>query len=484
MAQVRVRFAPSPTGHLHLGAARTALFNWLFAQGNKGKFILRIEDTDIERSSQEMTKGIVAGLEWLGLEWDEGPYYQSERLNLYREAAQQLVAKGKAYYCYCSPEEIKLRKAKARSKGEFWRYDRRCYYLSEAEKKRFEAQNRSRAIRFLVPGQEEIKFDDLIHGQIKVKSKNIEDFVLLRSDGYPTYHLSVVIDDLSMGITHVIRGDDHISNTPKQILLYEALGVPLPRFGHLPLILGPDKKKLSKRHGVTSVLEFRNQGYLPLAVLNFLAQMSWSPGDEERIYTVEEMVARFSFDRVSKGSPIYNLSKLEWLNHQLINQMSAEELFPVIRENLIRFSLWSEALDSDRKDWFLGLIGLLKERSKTISELAKNCRPFLSDDFPLEEEAVNKYLTHPQLPELLDKLKNDFEQLKDFRPDLTERVLRQRAEEEGIKAALLIHALRVLLLGMKVSPGIFDVLKYMGKEKTLQRMKKLPTMVTQIQRRE
>lgn len=482
MNQVRVRFAPSPTGHLHLGAARTALFNWLFARRHKGKFILRIEDTDIERSRQEMTKGIIDGLEWLGLHWDEGPYYQSERLRLYQAAAEDLVKKGKAYYCYCTPEEIKVRKEKVLSQGGFWRYDRKCYYLSETEKNRLKIENRAKAIRFLVPEKEEIEFDDLIHGLIKVKSKNIEDFVLLRSDGYPTYHLSVVIDDINMSITHVIRGDDHISNTPKQILLYEAFGASLPRFGHLPLILGLDKKKLSKRHGVTSILEFREKGFLPLAVVNFLAQMSWSPGDEERIYSLEEMIERFSFDRVSKGSPIYNLSKLEWLNHQLINQMSAEELLPLVKEKLIQSSLWHHDLDSSKKQWFLDLIDLLKERSRTTGELIKNCRPFISDDFPFDREAISKYLTHLRLPELLEKLKDDFEQLCEFQPDLIEQALRQRAEKEGVKAALLIHALRVLLLGMKVSPGIFDVLKFMGKEKTLHRMKRLPTVLAELGR--
>jgi len=479
MSEVRVRFAPSPTGHLHLGAARTALFNWLFARHYQGKFILRIEDTDLERSSREMTRGIIEGLKWLGLNWDEGPYFQSERLSLYRERAQDLVDKGRAYYCYCLPEEIKARKEKVVSQGGFWRYDRHCYYLSEEDKNRFEVEGRPKAIRFLVPEEEEIEFEDLIHGRIKVNSKNIEDFVLLRSDGQPTYHLSVVVDDIEMVISHVIRGDDHISNTPKQILLYEAFGVPCPQFGHLPLILGPDRKKLSKRHGVTSILDYRDQGFLPLAVVNFLAQMSWSPGEEEKVYSLGEMIDKFSLERVSKGSPIYNPSKLEWLNSQLISQTPAAELLAEVKERLNQLSLWQDDLEREKKEWFLGLIDLLKERSRTISELVKNCRPFISEDFPFDPEAVAKHLTHPQLPGLLKKLYHDFKQLKDFKAATVEKALCQRAEHEGVKAALLIHALRVLLLGMKVSPGIFDVLEYMGRERTLHRMTRLSEVLSQ-----
>jgi len=479
MSEVRVRFAPSPTGHLHLGAARTALFNWLFARNQGGKFILRIEDTDVERSSREMSQGIIEGLRWLGLNWDEGPYFQSERLSLYREKAQVLVSKGKAYFCYCLPEEIRARKEKVVSQGGFWRYDRRCYYLSEQDKRVLEAEGRPKAIRFLVPEDQEIEFGDLIHGRIKVKSRNIEDFVLLRSDGQPTYHLSVVVDDIDMKITHVIRGDDHISNTPKQVLLYQAFGVVCPQFGHLPLILGPDKKKLSKRHGVTSILEYRQQGFLPLAVVNFLAQMSWSPGEEERVYSLQEMIEKFSLQKVSKGSPVYNPSKLEWLNSQLISQTPAEELLAWVKERLIRESLWRDELEGKKRPWFRGLLDLLKERSRTLGELVKNCRPFLSDDFPFDSQAVDRYLTEPRLPELLSKLADDFRQLKEFKAESIERVLRQRAEQEGVKAAVLIHALRVLLLGMRVSPGIFDVLEYMGRDRTLQRMGRLSEVISQ-----
>ncbi|HHF52479.1 MAG TPA: glutamate--tRNA ligase, partial [Candidatus Aminicenantes bacterium] len=299
---VRVRFAPSPTGHLHIGAARTALYNWLYARHYEGRFILRVEDTDISRSSQEMSEGIIKGLSWLGLDWDEGPVFQSKRLKFYQKKAEELVKRGAAYYCYCTPEN---RKASGQ-----WQTRCACSSLSKEKIRHYEQQGLKKAVRFKVPGGE-VRYKDMIHGTITTRSDNIEDFVLLRRDGLPTYHLSVVSDDIDQKITHVIRGDDHISNTPKQILVYKALGADIPRFAHMSLILGKDRKKLSKRHGETSVLEFRDKGFLPLAVVNFLAQMSWSPG-KERIYSMEEMKEKFYLDRRSSGNPIFDLDKLEW----------------------------------------------------------------------------------------------------------------------------------------------------------------------------
>jgi glutamyl-tRNA synthetase len=471
---VRVRFAPSPTGYLHIGAARTALFNWLFARHNQGKFILRIEDTDLARSSDEMSKGILDGLKWLGLDWDEGPFTQSERIDVYKEKAEQLVEKGLAYYCFCLPEEIQKRKQEALSKKQYWDYDRRCFRLSGDEKKRFEEEDRPRAIRFLVP-EGEIKYRDLIHGAISVESRNIEDFVLLRGDGLPTYHLSVVVDDIEQGITHVIRGDDHITNTPKQILLYRAFESPLPEFAHLALIIGPDKKKLSKRHGVTSVLQFREEGYFPLAMVNFLAQMSWSPGEEERIYSAGEMIQGFSLEKLSKGNPLFDLAKLDWLNGQLISQMKAEELAPYITEELKRENLWKSELAEKRLSWFLKLIDLLKERSRKIKDFAMRARPFLSDDYEFDPVGIEKHLREERLETLLPLLREDFSKMDDFSAERIEEVLRQRAEKEGMKAALFIHALRMLVVGTPVSPGIFDVLELVGKEKTIERIDRFKT---------
>lgn len=472
---IRVRFAPSPTGHLHIGAARTSLFNWLFTRHHKGKFILRIEDTDAARSSEEMTRGIIEGLKWLGIDWDEGPIFQSKRIAIYKEMAERLIKKGSAYYCYCLPEEIQRRKEEASANGKYWDYDRFCLKIPEKEKEHLERKGKPRAIRFFVP-EGEIKYRDLIHGTVTVESEIIEDFVLLRRDGLPTYHLSVVVDDIEQGITHVIRGDDHISNTPKQILLYKAFQSSLPDFAHLALILGPDRKKLSKRHGVTSVLQFKEEGYFPLAFLNFLAQMSWSPGEEKKLYSTEEMIKRFFLHKLSKGSPVFDLAKLEWLNGQVISQMKADELVPYVTEELKKDNLWKDSLNKEQKQWYYKLIDLLKERSRTIKDFSVRARPFLSDDFRFNPEGLKKHLKDERLGELLPRLKEDFTEMADFTAPQIEQVLRWRAEQEGVKAALYIHALRMLVTGEPVSPGIFEVLELVGKEKTLKRMDKFETL--------
>jgi glutamyl-tRNA synthetase/nondiscriminating glutamyl-tRNA synthetase len=455
-----------------VGALRTALFNWLFARHHHGTFILRIEDTDQARSSEEMSRSILEALHWVGLDWDEGPIYQSQRFDLYRERARQLVEKGLAYYCFCSPEEIEKRRQEAQARGEHWKYDRHCLNLSQEEKEKFLAEGRPAAIRFLVP-EGVTEYEDLVHGPISVDHKNLEDFVLLRSDGLPTYHLSVVVDDIDTRITHVIRGDDHISNTPKQILLYRAFAAPVPQFAHLPLILGPDRKKLSKRHGDTSVLNFRDKGYLPLAFFNFMAQLSWSPGPEERVYSIEEMVREFSLERISKGSPVFDLAKLEWLNSRLINEMPVAELISQLQPWLEREDLWQEEFLKEKKDWFEKLVVLVRSRCRTLVDLKEMLRPFISDKIIYDPEAVKKYLSDNRLEQLLAGLKNDFLALENFTAAETERVLRERAEKEGVKAASLIHPLRVLLVGKSVSPGLFEVLEFMGKEKTLARIDNL-----------
>jgi glutamyl-tRNA synthetase/nondiscriminating glutamyl-tRNA synthetase len=356
--------------------------------------------------------------------------------------------------------------------GQFWEYDRRCLDLTEEDKKAYIADGRTGAVRFLVP-ETEIKYKDLLHGKMAVKSSTIEDFVLLRSDGLPTYHLSVVVDDIDLGITHVIRGDDHISNTPKQILLYRAFGEEPPQFAHQSLVLGKDKKKLSKRHGVTSVLQFHEQGYLSLALFNFLALMSWSPGEEERIYSRDEMVAKFSLEKRSRGNPVFDMTKLDWLNGQVISRMSAAEISAYVKDELTALDLWSDDLEGEKKEWFHRLLDLYKDRRRNKKEFAYSLRPFLSDDYPFEVEGVEKHLMDEALPELLPKLQDDFERIADFTADNIEKALRTRADKEGVKAAYFIHALRVLALGMKVSPGLFDVLELIGKDKTTQRMLRL-----------
>jgi glutamyl-tRNA synthetase/nondiscriminating glutamyl-tRNA synthetase len=454
----------------------------LYARNQKGKFILRIEDTDMVRSSSEMSEGIIQGLRWLGLDWDEGPVFQSERIPLYQQKAEELVEKGLAYPCYCTQEEIDGRIKKNAETGDFWGYDRHCLGLSDQQRTNFESQGKPRALRFRVP-EGEVRYSDRIHGDIVVDSTTIEDFVLLRSDGLPTYHLTVVVDDMESQITHVIRGDDHISNTPKQVLLYRAFETRPPKFAHLALILGPDKKKLSKRHGVTSVLEFRDKGYLPLAFLNFLAQMSWSPG-EERIYPVQELIEKFSLKKVSKGSPVFDMNKLDWLNGRLISNMSAEELKPPVKQTLQEAGLWNEAFDGARQTWFLELIDLLKERARTIRAFARSAVPFLAEEIVYDREGIHQHLMDERLDGSLPLLGKDFMSLEEFSAPEIERVLRKRAEKEGVKAALLIHALRMLVVGEPVSPGIFEVLELAGREKTIERMSAFPGIRDLVMKKE
>src|SRR5437868_3735800 len=371
MTAPRVRFAPSPTGYLHVGGARTALFNWLFARRLGGVFVLRIEDTDLERSSQDMVAGILDGLRWLGLDWDEGPgiggefgpYFQSERLERHRAMAERLVAGGHAYYCYCTNDELKAKRDAAEAAGGAWRYDRTCSALTPDEIAAREQGRRPRVVRFRVPAGA-AGFDDLVHGPIAFDGANIEDFVLLRSDGQPTYQLSVVSDDVEMKITHVVRGDDHISNTPKQILLYQAVGAEVPQFAHVPLILGPDKKRLSKRHGATSVTEYERLGYLPEAMANFLALLGWSPGGDREVLSREELTQLFTLEGISGGNAVFNAEKLDWFNQQHIGRLAGGDLLPRIEERLRAAGLWRDTLITTESAWMTPILDLLKPRVK------------------------------------------------------------------------------------------------------------------------
>jgi len=466
----RVRFAPSPTGYLHVGGARTALFNWLFARRLGGVLVLRIEDTDVERSSDEMVEGILDGLRWLGLDWDEGPkiggpygpYFQSARLDRYRAMAEQLVAEGHAYYCYCTPATLKAKRDAAELTGAAWKYDRVCCALTGDEIAAREREHAPRAIRFRVP-QGITRFDDLVHGPIEFDGANIEDFVLLRSDGHPTYQLSVVSDDVEMKITHVVRGDDHISNTPKQILLYRAAGAEIPKFAHVPLILGADKKRLSKRHGATSVTEYSRQGYLPEAMFNFLALLGWSPGDDREVLSRDELVAAFSLEGISGGNAVFNTEKLDWFNQQHLMRLAPGELGRRLQPWLDRAGLWNDAFLGDRHAWFFAVLELLKPRAKRLGDFAELGRFFFSDAIEYEEAAVEKHLRAPGMDEHLLALDQALAKLEAFDAASTEAAVRETAEARGVKAATLIHAVRVVLTGKTVSPGLFEVLALIGR---------------------
>lgn len=474
---IRVRFAPSPTGYLHVGGARTALFNWLFARRVGGTFVLRIEDTDVERSSWEMVGGILDGLKWLGLDWDEGPevggphapYFQSERLDRYRTMGEQLVREGHAYYCYCSPERLKAERDVAEARGASWTYDRTCLALSSDDVARLEAEGAPRAVRFKAP-EGRTTFTDLVHGAIEFEHANIEDFVVLRSDRHPTYHLSVVIDDLDMAITHVVRGDDHISNTPKQVLLYEAFGAPVPQFAHVPLILGPDKKRLSKRHGATSVMEYSRLGYLPEAMMNFLALLGWSPGSDEELFTRDELIARFSLEQISGGNAVFNPEKLDWFNSQHIMRLPAADLARRLEPFVREAGLWRDELFTTRAEPFQAVIELLKPRMRRLTEFVDQARWFLSDHIEFDTAAVEKHLGAPGVAAHLDALAKLWATVDPFDRVTLEASLRHLAEERGVKAGVLIHATRVAVTGKAASPGLFEVLEVLGRDRVLTRL--------------
>ena len=473
---IRVRFAPSPTGYLHVGGARTALFNWLFARRHGGSFVLRIEDTDAERSSWEMVAGIVDGMRWLGLDWDEGPdiggphapYFQSERLEQYRAMAAQLVAGGHAYFCYCTPEVIQAKRSAAEASGSAWKYDRTCCALTTGDVSGLEAAGSPRAIRFKVPAGR-TTFQDRVHGPIAFENENIEDFVVLRSDGQPTYHLSVVVDDIDMDITHVVRGDDHISNTPKQTLLYQAFERPTPQFAHVPLILGPDKKRLSKRHGATSVMEYPKLGYVPEAMVNFLALLGWSPGNDQELMTREDLIARFTLEGISGGNAVFNPEKLDWFNQQHILRLTPDDLARRLEPVMKDRRAWRDEYRTTEQEWFWRVIELLKPRVRRLPQFVDE-GVFFFRDVEFDAAAVAKHLKAAGTSERLETLRQVLSEVTPFTAPELEARLRSLAETLGVKAGTLIHATRVAVTGRANSPGLFDVLELLGRERTVNRL--------------
>jgi glutamyl-tRNA synthetase len=467
--RVRVRFAPSPTGYLHVGGARTALFNWLFARHFGGTLILRIEDTDLERSTAEMVEGILQGLQWLGINWDEGPYYQTQRTGLYRAAAEKLVESGAAYYCFCSREELEARRAKASEEGRPPKYEGTCRRIDRAEASRRKSAGEAAAVRFAIPEGGTTAFDDAVFGKVEFANSEIEDFVLLRSDGSPTYHLSVVADDIDLRITHIIRGADHISNTPKQVLLYQALGAALPTFAHVPLILGPDKTRLSKRHGATSVMAYRDEGIVPEAFRNFLALLGWTPPEgTPEVLGDAELIRLFGLEGISRSNAVFDRAKLDWFNTEYIRAYSAERLLPLIEEE------WKKAgIVPARKgrDWLISTIDLLKPRARSLKDFGGSFRAFFTDEFEADTAAIDKFLKDDNVRQLLMELGLRYESLADFSEQETERILRDFAAEKAVKAGALINGARVALTGQAVAPSLFAVMCALGKERTVSRLK-------------
>lgn len=467
----RVRFAPSPTGYLHVGGARTALFNWLFAQHFGGTLVLRIEDTDLQRSTSEMVEGILQGLEWLGIDWDEGPYYQTQRVELYKAAAERLIASGSAYHCFCNKEELETRRAKAAEEGRPPRYEGTCRRIERAEALRRKNAGEVAAVRFAVPESGSTGFDDAVFGRVEFANTELEDFVLLRSDGSPTYHLSVVADDIDLSISHIIRGADHISNTPKQVLLYGALAAPMPVFAHVPLILGADKTRLSKRHGATSVMAYRDEGIVPEAFRNFLAMLGWTPPEgSPEILGDQELIRLFSLDAISRSNAVFDRPKLDWFNTEYIRTYPAERLLPLIEEEWKKAGL---SLASKDHKWLIATIDLLKPRARSLKDFAGSFRAFFADEFEPDPSAVEKFLKDASVRTLLTELSTRYATLENFNEQETERVLRDFAAEKAVKAGALINGARVALTGQGVAPSLFSVMSTLGKAQTVARLERV-----------
>jgi glutamyl-tRNA synthetase len=464
----RLRFAPSPTGYLHVGGARTALFCWLYARHHQGTLVLRIEDTDLERSTPEMVEGILVGLRWLGIDWDEGPFFQTQRMELYRAAAGHLINTGHAYYCFCDREQLEQQRTLGVTEGRVPRDVCRTLPIEEAHRR--VASGEAAAIRFAVPEGGSTGFDDAVFGRVEFANSEIEDFVLLRSDGVPTYHLSVVVDDVDMRMTHILRGADHLSNTPKQVLLYAALGHALPVFAHVPLILGPDKTRLSKRHGATSVIAYKEEGIVPEAFRNFLALLGWTPNDSTKeILHDAELIDLFNLGGIQKSNAIFDRGKLDWFNTEYIRATPAAQLLALIEEewkkaNLVPFQTSRLAMEST--------VDLVKTRARNLKDFATLFRGYFSDLYDVDPPAAEKFLKDASIREMLVELAERYQQEQVFSEARTEQTLRDFAAEKNVKAGGLINGARVALTGQGVAPSLFAVMANLGQERTVARLRK------------
>ena len=467
---VRVRFAPSPTGYPHLGNIRTALFNWLFARHNNGSFILRIEDTDVARRVEGAIDTILDSLRWLGLDWDEGPYFQSERLEMYREAADQLVREELAYLCYCSPQRLEAMRQEQTKRKQPPGYDRHCRHLTREQKAGLEARGATPVVRFKSPLEGQTSFHDLIRGEIVFENSTLDDFVLLKSDGYPTYHLANIVDDHSMAISHILRADEWLSSTPRHVLLYQALGWQPPQFAHLPMILGTDRSKLSKRHGATSISEYRDQGYLPEAMINFLALLGWSLDDKTELLSREEIVKHFSLERVSKTAAVFNRDKLDWMNGVYLRNLSLEDY----SERAISFlerDLPSEVERPLDTDYIRQIMPLIQERAKTLAEVPQLSEFFFVDKLEYDAGLLLGKLESGQVVKILQAAITRVEKLGNWDAASLEAVLRPMAEELDLKTGVFFGLLRVATTGRTAAPPLFQTMEVLGKERCLKRLK-------------
>lgn len=488
MSKVRVRFAPSPTGYLHVGGARTALFNWLFARHHEGDFVLRIEDTDLARSTDEATQVILDAMRFLGLDWDEGPgkggdygpYYQSERLDIYKEYVEKLISIDRAYECFCTPEELEQKRKEQMKQGLATRYDGRCAHLTEEEKAQFRAEGRKPVVRFRAEQEGATDVLDMIRGSVRFENTQIDDFVIYKSDGMPTYNFAVVIDDALMGITHVIRGEDHLSNTPKQIQIYEALGFSVPKFAHIPMILGPDKSLLSKRHGATSVMQFHDEGYLAEAMVNYLSLLGWGYDDSQTIFSKSELIEKFSLERVSKNPAVFDLKKLEWMNGVYIRELSLEEFYDRALPFLQEAGFLPAEPSAAERDYVLRILKELQSRVKLVSDVVEMAEYFFIDDYEYNEKAVRKVLSKPQAADILRFALDAISSAPDFSEENLKPLFVQGQEKFGVKMGEIIQPIRVAVTGTNVSPGIYEVLELLGQERSRERIQRTLEMLSDM----
>lgn len=476
--KLKVRFAPSPTGPFHIGGARSALFNWLVARHADGTFLVRIEDTDLKRSTKESEENIKDSLKWLGMNWDEGidvggphgPYRQTERLDLYKKEVQRLLDEGKAYYCYCSAEELEKSRKAQLDAGKTPIYDEHCRHLTEEEKAKYEAEGRKPVVRLKVRKDGVFAFDDMVRGHVEFQAAGVGDFIIMKSDGIPVYNFAVVIDDAFMEVTHVIRAEEHLSNTPRQLAIYEALGYKPPKFGHISLILGEDHKKMSKRHGATSVTEYRNMGYLPEAVVNYLALLGWTPKGEQEIFTEEELIKQFSMKRVSSNDAVFDINKLNWINFQYMKKLDADQLYDLIFPFLVKAGYVEESVTEEKKDWLKKVIWFMKDHIYFAGQAADELRFFFEDMPALTDEAILSIMKAETSGKLLKAFIEDLKALETFDQAEIKKCFNACMKAQGIKGKAAYEPTRIALTGATQGPGMFEMMELFGREKTMDRL--------------
>ena len=476
--KLKVRFAPSPTGPFHIGGARSALFNWLVARHADGTFLVRIEDTDLKRSTKESEENIKDSLKWLGMNWDEGidvggphgPYRQTERLDLYKKEVQRLLDEGKAYYCYCSAEELEKSRKAQLDAGKTPIYDEHCRHLTEEEKAKYEAEGRKPVVRLKVRKDGVFAFDDMVRGHVEFQAAGVGDFIIMKSDGIPVYNFAVVIDDAFMEVTHVIRAEEHLSNTPRQLAIYEALGYKPPKFGHISLILGEDHKKMSKRHGATSVTEYRNMGYLPEAVVNYLALLGWTPKGEQEIFTEEELIKQFSMKRVSSNDAVFDINKLNWINFQYMKKLDADQLYDLIVPFLVKAGYVDAAVSEEKKDWLKKVIWFMKDHIYFAGQAADELKFFFEDMPKITDEDILAVMKEETSGKLLRAFIEDLKALETFDQAEIKKCFNACMKAQGIKGKSAYEPTRIALTGATQGPGMFEMMELFGREKTMDRL--------------